>query len=251
MLLTERLNNVLVLTLNRPSRRNAVDRALSLALADAMDRLDGDPTLSAAVLTGAGGHFSAGMDLEAFGRGESIELDDRGIGGLTRYGPRKPIIAAIEGFALAGGFEMAVACDIVVASESAKFGLPEAKRGLMAGSGGLIRIARSVPYSVAAEWALTARLIDANEVHHWGLVSRLVPEGKALESALELAEKLGENSPFALSMTKELLRAATETSDRHAWRVQDELLERVFASADAKEGAAAFVEKRAPRWEGA
>lgn len=238
------------MTLDRPAQRNAVDRELSLALADAMDQLDDDPELHVAVLTGSGDHFSAGMDLKAFATGESIEVQGRGIGGLTRTGPRKPVVAAIEGYALAGGFEMALACDILIASETAVFGFPEVRRGLIAGSGGLIRLTRRIPYALAAEYAYTGRRIPAEEAGRWGLVNRVVPAGEALSAALEVAGTIAQNSPFALNASKAVLRAASELSEPDAWWVQDATLARVFRSEDAKEGAQSFVEKRDPNWTG-
>lgn len=249
-LLTERHGGVLQITLNRPAQRNAVDRALSLRLAEAMDELDDDPELHVCVLTGAGGHFSAGMDLKAFATGESIEVQGRGIGGLTRTGPRKPVVAAIEGYALAGGFEMALACDILIASESAVFGFPEVRRGLIAGSGGLIRLTRRIPYAIAAECAYTGRRVSAEEASRWGVVNRVVPEGEALAQALDLAAQIAQNSPFAVTASKAVLRAASELSEPDAWWVQDATLARVFRSEDAREGADSFVEKREPNWTG-
>lgn len=249
-LLTERRDGVLLVTLNRPAQRNAVDRELSLRLADAMDELDDDPELHVGVLTGTGGHFSAGMDLKAFSTGESIEVQGRGIGGLTRTGPRKPVVAAIEGYALAGGFEMALACDILIASETAVFGFPEVTRGLIAGSGGLIRLSRRIPYSIAAEYAYTGRRLGSEEAARWGIVNRVVPAGEALAEALGTAGEIARNSPFALNASKSVLRAASELSEPDAWWVQDAALARVFRSEDAREGAESFVEKREPNWTG-
>lgn len=248
--LVERQGSVLLVQFNRPAQRNAINRNVSVLLAEAMDELDANDELRVCVVKGAGDHFSAGMDLVEFAAGESIEIVGRGIGGLTRSGPRKPVIAAIEGYALAGGFEVALACDLIVASESAIFGLPEVQRGLIAGSGGLIRLARRVPTAVAAELAYTGRRIGAHEAGRWGIVNRVVAAGTAFDEALTLAEAIAVNSPFALAATKTVLSAASELSEPDAWWVQDAQLTRVFKSDDAREGAASFIEKRTPRWGG-
>ncbi len=185
--LSEVTDGLLVITINRPDRRNAIDRATSQAIADQIDRLDSDDSLRAAILTGAGDHFCAGMDLKAFLNGERVELEGRGLAGLTEAPPQKPLIAAVEGYALAGGFEIALACDLIVASETARFGIPEVKRGLIAGSGGLIRLPERMPRQVALEFALTGRMMDAEEAARWGLVSRLAAPGSALDAARTLA----------------------------------------------------------------
>lgn len=241
---------MLLVKFNRLPQRNAINRNLSLLLAEAMDELDADDELRACVVTGVGDHFSAGMDLKGFNAGESIEIVGRGIGGLTRSGPSKPVIAAVEGYALAGGLEIALACDLIVASGSAIFGLPEIQRGLIAGSGGLVRLARRIPHAVAAELAYTGRRFGAEEAGRWGIVNRVVTTGTALEEALTLAETIAMNSPFALTATKKVLTAAAELSEPDAWWVQDAELARVFGSNDAREGAAAFIEKRPPHWTG-
>jgi enoyl-CoA hydratase len=250
VLLVERAGGVLVMTLNRPEARNAINRELSLAVAGALDELDASDDLHAGIITGAGGTFSSGMDLRAYATGESIEVEGRGVAGLTRTPPDKPLIAAIEGFALAGGFEMALSCDLLVAADDVVLGLPEVRRGLIAGSGGLLRLSRRMPYALAAEYGLTGRRFGAAEAARWGVVNRVVPTGTTLATALELAAEIGESSPYALAATKTVLRAATELSDAEAWRVQDETLDRVFASEDSREGARAFVEKRPPVWSG-
>jgi enoyl-CoA hydratase len=250
VLLVERTSGVLVMTLNRPEARNAINRELSVAVAAALDELDASDDLHAGIVTGAGGTFSSGMDLRAFAAGESIEVEGRGVAGLTRTPPDKPLIAAIEGFALAGGFEIALACDLLVAADDVVLGLPEVRRGLIAGSGGLIRLSRRMPYALAAEYGLTGRRFGAEEAARWGVVNRVVPPGAALSSAHQLAAEIGDSSPFALAATKTVLRAAAELSDVEAWRVQDETLDRVFASDDSREGARAFVEKRPPVWTG-
>lgn len=239
---------VLVITIHRPHARNAIDGATALALASALDELDHDPTVAVGVLTGGGGTFSAGMDLKAFLRGEDVEVPGRGLAGLTRRPPRRPLIAAVEGYALAGGFELVLACDLVVAASNATFGLPEVKRGLMAGSGGLLRLQAQLPPAIAMEHALTGDTLTAVEAHRWGLVNRLTAPGEALATALELADQICSNSPFAVQASKAIVAGAADWSQEQAWAEQDALLAQVLASDDAKEGAAAFVEKRPPVW---
>lgn len=241
---------LLIVTVNRPDRRNAIDHETSCAIAEAMDLLDSDPALSIGVLTGAGDHFCAGMDLKAFIAGERVELEGRGLAGLTQTPPSKPLIAAVEGYALAGGFEIALACDMIVASETAAFGLPEAKRGLIAGSGGLVRLPERMPRQIAMECALTGRMIDAAEAERWGLVNCLCAPGAALETARALAGQIAENAPLSLAATKEIITDAARWSQDQLWERQNEILERVITSTDAREGATAFAEKRKPVWRG-
>ena len=248
--LTERRGRALVITLNRPQARNAIDLATALAVAEALDDLDRDPQVSVGVLTGAGGTFSAGMDLKAYLRGERPEVPGRGLAGLTRTPPSKPIIAAVEGYALAGGFELVLACDLAVASESARFGFPEVRRGLMAGSGGLLRLSTRLPTAVAMEIALTGRQVLAEEAQRWGLVNTVVPEGQAVQAALALAEQVAAGSPVALRAAKEVVAGAPGWDAQEGWRRQDELLAQVLDSADSREGAAAFAEGRDPVWGG-
>ncbi len=246
--LTTVAGQVLTITLNRPHVRNAVDAALSRAVAAVIREFDDDPGLSIAVLTGAGGHFCAGMDLKAFSRGEAVGGEGDGLLGLTRRPTRKPVIAAVEGYALAGGFEVALACDMVVAGEGARFGIPEVRRGLMAGSGGLVALATHLPRAVAAEVAFTGRELTAQEAARWGLVNAVVADGGALACAWERAAEIAANSPSAVAATKSVLLTALPTPGDALWSHQDALLERVLASDDAREGALAFVEKRAPIW---
>ena len=247
---TERpADGVLLITIDRPDRRNAVDGATSRALAAALDQLDGDPDLAVGVLTGAGGTFCAGMDLRAFLDGDAPEVPGRGFGGLTEAPPAKPLIAAVEGYALAGGCELVLACDLVVAAADATFGLPEVGLGLVAGSGGLLRLPHRIPRARAAELALTGDRFTAAEAHEWGLVNRVVASGGAQEAAVELAGRIARNAPLALAATKRLLAAADLPADEALARQQAELAA-VKASEDAQEGARAFAEKRAPRWTG-
>jgi enoyl-CoA hydratase len=249
--LTERRGNVLLIILNRPQVRNAVNGALAAGVAAALEQLDEDDGLSVGVLTGAGGFFSAGMDLGAFVRGESSWFGDRGFAGITQRASRKPLIAAIEGFALAGGMEIALACDLIVAAKGAKLGIPEAKRSLVAAGGALLRLPRRMPYHVVMELALTGDPLPAERFHELGVVNRLADPGSAVDVALELAGQLAANGPLALTASKQILQEQFDWSSSEMWEKQGEITAPVFASEDAKEGSSAFKEKRAPVWRGA
>ena len=245
--LVEDQDGVRVITLNRPEVRNALDLPTATLLAEAVAGLDTTPGISIGVLTGAGGHFSAGMDLKAFARtGQRPEVPGRGLG-FTRTPPRTPLIAAVEGAALAGGFEIVLACDLVVAARDATFGLPEATRGLVAGAGGLLRLPSRIPRAVAMEYALTGRRMPATQARDWGLVNQLTEPGEALAGARSLAAEIAANAPLALRVTKELINRRDDPTPADVAR-QDELLEQVAGSADAHEGATAFTEKRRPVW---
>ncbi len=246
----ERRAGVLVITINRPEAKNAVNQAVAVGVAAAIDELEAEDELRVGVLTGAGGTFCAGMDLKAFVQGEAPFVEGRGFAGLTESPPRKPLIAAVEGFALAGGFETALACDLIVAAEDASFGIPEVKRGLVAAAGGLIRLPKRIPYHLAMELALTGDRIDAPTARSWGVVNRLAPSGGALDAALELAGTIARNGPLALDASKEIVRGAPDWTEEEAWQRQGELVGRVFGSEDAQEGATAFAEKRDPVWKG-
>lgn len=246
---TERHERVLVITIDRPQARNAIDLSTALSVAAALDLLDADPGLSVGVLTGSGGTFSAGMDLKAYLRGERPEVPGRGLAGLTRTPPRKPMIAAVEGYALAGGFELVLACDLVIASQTAQFGFPEVHRGLLAGSGGLLRLADRLPTAVAMELALTGRRMDAEEAMRWGLVNEVVPEGMALDAALALATRISAASPVALRAAKCVVAGAAGWTGDQGWQEQDKVLEEVLASEDSREGSRAFAEGRSPVWQ--
>ena len=250
LVLVETRARVLVVTMNRPRARNAINRAASEAIAQALDRLDADAGLSVGVLTGAGGHFCSGMDLKAFLAGERVELEGRGLAGLVERPPRKPLIAAVEGYALAGGCEIALACDLIVASDAAQFGVPEVRRGLIAGSGGLLRLPQRIPRNIAMEYALTGRMMSARLAQAYGLVNRLVAPGAALDAALALAAEIAENGPLAVAATKHVIDASADWTADEMWTRQRDILERVIASDDAREGARAFAEKRAPNWTG-
>ena len=248
--LVEKRGAVLMIAINRPRQRNAVNRAVSLAIAAALDRLDADAALRIGVITGQGGCFCSGMDLKAFVDGERPELEGRGFAGATERSTNKPLIAAVEGFALAGGCELALACDLIVAAEDAMFGLPEVSLGLVAGSGGLVRLPRRIPEAIALEYALTGERMDAPTAHGWGLVNRLAPSGSALDAAILLAERIAANAPLAVAMTKRIMRESRDGPADEMWQRQRPLAESVIGSADAVEGARAFAEKRIPRWSG-
>ena len=249
-LLTETHGQVLVLTLNRPEAKNAFNAELSVALSDALDRFEEDPALRVAVLTGAGGSFSAGMDLKALLKGEQSATPKRGGFGIMARPPEKPIIAAVEGYAVAGGMELALCCDLIVATETSKLGLPEVKRGLVAVGGGLFRLPARVPYHVVMELALTGDLVPAQRMLELGLIARVVPAGEARNAAVELAERIAANAPLAVVATKQILRAARDWREEEAWTEQRKIAKVALKSEDAREGARAFAEKRPPVWRG-
>lgn len=249
-LLVEREGSTLVITIDRPQARNAIDHATAKGLAAAMDELDSEPALRVGVLTGRGANFSAGMDLKAWLRGEPRSVEGRGFAGFTEAPPAKPLIAAVEGSALAGGCEMVLACDLVVAAENATLGLPEVKRGLIAGSGGLLRLPRRIPPQIAMEHGLTGDPLSAVEAHRWGLVNRLTAPGGALAGALDLAGRIAANAPLAVAGTKQIVTHGQDWPQAEAWERQRALLDVVVASADAREGSEAFLQKRAPVWRG-
>ncbi|GAA2215133.1 crotonase/enoyl-CoA hydratase family protein [Nonomuraea monospora] len=248
--LVEESGNVAILTINRPQARNAINGAVARGVAEALDTLDARPDISAYVLTGAGGTFSSGMDLKGFLSGDFPVVKGRGFGGLTEAPPKKPLVAAVEGYALAGGFELALACDVIVASSASKFGLPEPKRGLVAGAGGIMRLPRRIPYHVAMEMALTGDHYEAARLYELGLVNRITEPGAALEGALELAGKIAANAPLALAATKKIVIESQDWSLEEMFEKQATIINPVFGSKDAMEGAAAFAEKRAPQWKG-
>jgi enoyl-CoA hydratase len=248
--LAECRGNVLLITLNRPEVRNSVNAALAEGVGKALDELDADDELAVGVLTGAGGFFSAGMDLGAFVKGESPWYGDRGFAGIAQRSSNKPLIAAIEGFAVAGGFEIALSCDLIVAAKGAKLGIPEAKRSLVAAGGALLRLPRRMPYHVVMELALTGDTQPAERFHHFGVVNCVADPGRALDVALELAERLAKNGPLALAASKRILQEQFDWSSEQMWEKQAAISGPVFVSEDAKEGANAFKEKRDPVWRG-
>jgi enoyl-CoA hydratase len=248
--LAERRGNVLLITINRPDVRNAVNGAVAEGIANALEQLDADDELSVGVLTGAGGYFSAGMDLGAFVKGESPWFGDRGFAGIAQRAARKPLIAAIEGFAVAGGMEIALACDLIVAAKGAKMGIPEAKRSLIAAGGALLRLPQRMPYHVVMELALTGDLLPADRFYEFGVVNRLAEPGTAVDVAIELAERLAKSGPLAVIASKRILQEQYDWSTDEMWEKQGAISGPVFASEDSKEGANAFKEKREPQWKG-
>lgn len=240
----------LVITINRPKARNAVDSAVAAGIAAAVDELDTNPELRVGVLTGAEGTFSAGMDLKAAGRGESANVDGKGFAGLTEAATRKPLIAAVEGFAMGGGFELALACDMVVAAGGAQFALPEVKRGLIAGGGGVIRLPQRIPHHLAMELLLTGREISAERARELGVVNQVSTDGSALDDALELADEIGRNAPLALSAVKKVVREAGGTPEHEAFAAQRKEIRALTESEDFAEGVRAFSERRDPEWTG-
>jgi enoyl-CoA hydratase len=248
--LTERRGRVFVITLNRPDQRNAVNAALAQGMAAALDELDGASESSIGIITGAGKGFCAGMDLKAFVAGESPRVEGRGFAGITRRAAAKPLIAAIEGFAVAGGLEVALACDLIVAARGARLGIPEVKRSLVAAGGGLLRLPRMLPRNIAMELALTGEPMLAERGYELGLVNRLTEPGSALEGALELADQIAENAPLALAASKRILQESVDWPDTEFFDRQEEIVAPVMHSEDAREGATAFAEKRPPIWKG-
>ncbi len=248
--LTEARDKVLVITINRPEQRNAVNAAVAEGIAHALDRLDAEDGFALGVLTGAGKGFCAGMDLKAFVAGERPWFEDRGFAGITRRAAAKPLIAAVEGFAVAGGLEVALACDLIVAARGAKLGVPEVKRSLVAAGGGLLRLPRLLPRAVAMEMALTGDPILAERAHELGMVNRLADPGGALDAALELAAQITPNAPLGIVGSKRILQESLDWSDAEFFDRQEAISGPIFDSEDAREGATAFAEKRAPVWRG-
>ncbi|MDP9385173.1 MAG: crotonase/enoyl-CoA hydratase family protein [Actinomycetota bacterium] len=248
--LTEASSGVLLITLNRPEARNAVNLAIAQGIAAALDRLDCEAELQVGILTGAGGAFCAGMDLKAFISGEHPFVEGRGFAGLVQAPPRKPLIAAVEGFAVAGGFEIALACDLIVAARDARLGIPEVKRSLVAAGGALLHLPKRIPYHLAMELALTGDPIDAARGYEIGVVNRLAEPGEAVAAARELAAAIARNGPLALDASKRIIRSAVDWPESEAWQRQGEIAGPVFGSEDAREGATAFAEKRDPVWRG-
>ena len=247
--LTHVEDGVLIVTMNRPEAKNAMNKAQAEGIAAAMDRLDAEDDLRCAILTGAGGTFCSGMDLKGFLRGERPSIEGRGFGGLTEWTPKKPVIAAVDGYALAGGMELALSCDLIVANSGSKFGIPEAKRGLAAAAGGLIKLPRQIPPRIAMELALTGDFIDAARAYDLGFINRIV-EGPAIDGAKELAKAVAANGPLALIASKAIIRDSHSWSDEDMWKNQASYIAPVFVSEDAREGSLAFAEKRKPNWQG-
>ena len=247
--LTQVQDSVLIITINRPEARNAVNRAVAEGIADAMERLDTDAEINAAILTGAGGTFCSGMDLKAFLTGELPLVKGKGFAGFVEAPPAKPLIGAVEGYALAGGMEVAIACDLLVANAKAQFGIPEVKRGLVAAGGGLLSLPSMIGTRMAKELALTGDFISAQRAYEIGFVNRIT-DGAALDAALELASKIAANGPLALIASKRIIDERPDWNSENMWQKQSEIAAGIMASNDAREGAAAFAQKRKPNWTG-
>jgi len=244
------IEGVQVISINRPQVRNAINRAVSEAVAAAVDELDERTDLTLGIITGTGGNFCTGMDLKAFLAGELVALPGRGLAGFIQRPPRKPMIAAVEGWAVAGGFEIALACDLIVAARDARFGLPEVRRGLVAAAGGLLRLPRRIPPAIAKQLALTGEPLSAADASRLGLVNELTEPGQALDGALDLARRITPNGPLAVRTTKQILDQALDWTVAEGFSRQEPMVAQILASADAREGAAAFAEKRPPAWTG-
>ena len=244
------IEGVQVISINRPQVRNAINRAVSEAVAAAVDELDERTDLTLGIITGTGGNFCTGMDLKAFLAGELVALPGRGLAGFIQRPPRKPMIAAVEGWAVAGGFEIALACDLIVAARDARFGIPEVKRGLVAAAGGLLRLPRRIPPAIAKQLALTGEPLSAADASRLGLVNELTEPGQALDGALDLARRITPNGPLAVRTTKQILDQALDWTVAEGFSRQEPMVAQILASADAREGAAAFAEKRPPAWTG-
>lgn len=251
--LRERRGTVEILTINRPSQRNAINVAVSQGIAAALDELERDDGVDVVVITGAGDKaFCAGMDLKAFAAGDmpSISSVSGGFAGITRRSFSKPLVAAVNGPALAGGFEIVLSCDLVVAARHAFFGIPEVKRGLLASAGGLVRLPKRLPLAIALELSLTGEPIDAQRAQQLGLVNRVVPGEQVLEEALALARAIAANAPLSVRASKAVMRGAADATEAEGWAISDEAAEVVTNAPDALEGAIAFAERRAPVWTG-
>jgi len=242
-----------VVTINRPNKRNAVNGEVAQGIAQLVDATESNPAIRAVILTGAGDQaFCAGADLKmiSLGRGNELWVEGKGFGGFVFAKRTKPWIAAVNGFAVAGGLELVLACDMAVASEQVKFGLPEVTRGIIAAAGGMFRLPRILPKAIAMEYLATGKHFPAQLAHQYGMVNRLVPTGKHIEAALELATTIMENAPLAVQESLSIARKAYDLSDAELIQLTMEANARVFQSEDAKEGPLAFVEKRKPLWKG-
>lgn len=248
---TQVIDKIQIITVNRPEARNAINYETAQELLKAFESLDANPDVVAGILTGANNTFCSGMDLKAFAKsGQRPYAGDRGFAGLCEKPPRKPLIAAIEGYALAGGFEMALSCDLIVAANNATFGLPEVKRGIVPGSGGMLRLPARIPYHAAMEAVLTGEMIPAQRMNQYGLINRLVEPGQALDAALDLARLIAANGPLAVQTAKQIVSQSRDWSQADMFDLQRPRIAHIFVSADAKEGATAFAEKRKPVWRG-
>lgn len=248
--LTDVADGVMTITINRPAAKNAVNKDVAVGIAAALDQLDADDNTHVVILTGAGGTFCSGMDLKAFVTGETPYVEGRGFAGMVQRSTDKPLIAAVEGYALAGGCELAITCDLIVAADNSKFGIPEVKRGLAAAAGGLVRLPRQIPSRVAMEMALTGDFMDAGRALSLGLINQVAPAGEALAQAKLLAAKIAENGPLAVKRSKQVIKESIDWSQDETFEKQQEIVNPVFSSEDAIEGATAFAEKRKPNWKG-
>jgi enoyl-CoA hydratase len=248
--LTEVADGVMIITINRPQKKNAVNKDVAMGIAAALDALDADDNTHVVILTGAGGTFCSGMDLEAFVQGETPYVEGRGFAGMVQRSTDKPLIAAVEGYALAGGCELAITCDLIVAADNSKFGIPEVKRGLAAAAGGLVRLPRQISSRVAMEMALTGDFVDADRALSLGLINQIAPAGEALAQAKALAAKIAENGPLAVKRSKQVIKESIDWSQDDMFDKQQVIVNPVFSSEDAVEGATAFKEKRKPNWKG-
>ncbi len=248
--LTREEDGILFVTINRPEAKNAVNKAVAEGIAAAMDELDSNDELRVGILTGAEGTFCAGMDLKAFLSGETPTIEGRGFAGLVEAPPKKPLIGALEGFVLAGGLELSLACDLTVASQSAMFGIPEVKRGLVAAGGGVVKMPRMMPKRFAMELALTGEPISAQRAYELGLVNRVVADDQVLAETIKLAKTIVANGPLAVMASKECIVESEGWAPEDLFQKQYKIMGPVFTSEDAKEGPRAFAEKRAPNWQG-
>jgi len=250
-ILIEQIDKIQIITINRPEARNAINYETAQELAAAMIALDENPDVVLAILTGAQQTFCSGMDLKDFSRtGKRPYAEGRGFGGLCEKPPMKPLIAAVEGYALAGGCEIALACDLIIAADNAQFGLPEVKRGLVPGAGGMLRLPSRIPYHIAMQAVLTGEMIAAQRAHGLGLVNQLTPPGRALEAALDMGRTIAANGPLAVQTAKRIIVESRDWAQTEMFDMQRPRIAHIFTSEDAREGATAFVEKRAPVWRG-
>lgn len=241
-------NGIMTVTINRAEQRNAANYAVAAGVAAAMDELDSNTSIRVAIITGAGGNFCAGMDIKAYLKGELPIFEERGFAGVAQAPPVKPLIAAVEGYALAGGCELALACDAIIAADNAQFGVAEVKRGMVAAGGGLLYLPRQIPYRLALEMAMTGDSISGQRAAEIGMINRAVPAGQALEGARALAAIIAKNAPLAVAASKRVVVESRDWSRSEMFDKQSEILHPVFGSQDAMEGAQAFAEKREPQW---
>jgi enoyl-CoA hydratase/carnithine racemase len=245
-------SHVAVITIDRPDARNAVNGEVAEGIESALDQIEEDDSIWVSILTGTPPVFCAGADLKEINAGRARELQTKrgGFAGIVRRERKKPVIAAIDGPALAGGTEIALSCDLIVASTSATFGIPEVKRGIVAGGGGLFRLGRRIPFTVAMEWALTGDGYPAERAAELGLINGLCAPSEALGEAQKLAGRITANGPLAVQLSRQVMLETTYKSEDEGWSASRDAVRQVFESDDLKEGIQAFIEKRPPRWTG-